>query len=173
VDAIALIVALLAAALALWWVSARLRQRAGLPRGRVIYSDAGAWRRNEQSLYAARYHLVGKPDYLVRDGSAIVPVEVKSGAAPAQPREGHVLQLAAYCLLVEETLGVRPAYGIIQYADWQFAVDYTPQLQAWLLQCLNAVQRDAVLPQGPARSHETPARCATCGVRAACDQRLA
>ena len=177
-DAIVLIVALLAAALALWWVSARLRQRAGLPQGRVIYSDAGAWRRNEQSLYAARYHLVGKPDYLVRaDGAresgAIIPVEVKSGAAPAQPREGHVLQLAAYCLLVEETLGVRPAYGIIQYADRQFAVDYTPQLQAWLLQCLDAVQRDAALAQGPARSHETPTRCATCGVRAACDQRLA
>ncbi len=169
-----LIALLIAAALALWWLSARLRQRAGLPAGRVIYSDAGAWRRNEQPLYAARYQLVGKPDYLVRaEDGAIIPVEVKSGAAPAQPREGHVLQLAAYCLLVEETLGARPAYGIIQYADRQFAVDYTPRLEAQLLQWLGALQRDAALPYGPARSHEAPARCATCGVRAACDQRLA
>lgn len=169
------VAALVVAALALWRLSVRLRQRAGLPEGRVIYSDAGAWRRNEQSLYAARYRLVGKPDYLVRMDAAgmIVPVEVKSGSAPSQPREGHVLQLAAYCLLVEETLGVRPAYGIIQYADRQFAVDYTPQLQAWLLECLDMLQRDTVLPQGPARSHQLPARCATCGVRAACDQRLA
>lgn len=167
------LVALVVVALALWWVSSRLRQRAGLPQGRVIYSDSGAWQRNEQSLYAARYRLVGKPDYLVRDGATVIPVEVKSGAASAQPREGHVLQLAAYCMLVEETLGVRPAYGIIQYADRQFAIDYTPQLQAWLLQCLEAMQRDATLPHGPARSHQAPARCATCGVRAACDQRLA
>ncbi len=175
VDLVAWIVALVVAALALWWLSARLRQRAGLPQGRVIYSDAGAWRRNEQALCAARYRLVGKPDYLVRAGAddAIIPVEVKSGLAPAQPREGHVLQLAAYCLLVEETQGVRPAYGIIQYADRQFAVHYTPRLRAWLLECLEAMRRDAALPQGPTRNHEAPARCATCSVRAACDQRLA
>ncbi len=167
------IVALVVAALALWWLSARLRQCAGLPAGRVIYSDAGAWRRNEQPLYAARYQLVGKPDYLVRDGATLVPVELKTGPAPLEPREGHVLQLAAYCLLVEETQGVRPAYGIIRYADRQFAVDYTPRLRAWLLECLEAMQRDAELPQGPARNHQAPARCATCSVRAACDQRLA
>lgn len=168
-----LVVLLAVVALALWWAAGRLRRRAGLPQGRLIYSDAGAWRRNEQSLYSARYRLVGKPDYLVRDGATVIPVELKSGPAPAQPREGHVLQLAAYCLLVEETLGVRPDCGIIRYADRQFTVDYTPRLQAQLLACLQALQRDAVLPDGPARSHESPTRCATCGVRAACDQRLA
>lgn len=168
-----LILLLIVLALALWWAGGRLRQRAGLPQGRVVYSDAGAWRRNEQALYSARHRLVGKPDYLLRDGAAVIPVELKSGPAPARPRDGHVLQLAAYCLLVEETLGVRPACGIIRYADRQFTIDYTPRLQAWLVECLEALRREAVLPNGPARSHEFPARCAACGVRAACDQRLA
>ena len=159
-------------ALVILLFAGRLRRRSGLPQGRVIYSDAGAWRRNEQSLYSSRYRLVGKPDYLVREGEGVVPVEVKSGVAPAQPRDGHVLQLAAYCLLVEESLATRPAYGIIQYADRQFAIDYTPELREQLVQTLDELRRGARLTHGPARSHAQPAKCATCGVRDACDQRL-
>ncbi len=167
---LALLVALAAIVLFLW--SRRLRRASGLPRGRVTYSDTGAWQRNEQPLFSARHRLAGKPDYLVREGNAIVPVEVKSGHAPREPREGHVLQLAAYCLLVEENLGARPQYGIIQYADRQFAVDYTPELEAALFDALEGMRHDALAAAGPPRSHASAARCASCGVRDACDQRL-
>ena len=167
---LALLAALAALALFLW--SRRLRRASGLPGGRVTYSDTGAWRRNEQPLFSARHRLSGRPDYLIRHGETIVPVEVKSGRAPREPREGHVLQLAAYCLLVEENLGVRPRHGIIQYADRQFAVDYTPELETALLAALADIRRGAAEPAGPPRSHASPARCASCGVREACDQRL-
>ncbi|MCS7062081.1 MAG: CRISPR-associated protein Cas4 [Anaerolineae bacterium] len=168
-----LIALLIMAGLALWWIAGRLRQQIGLPEGQIIYSDAGAWRRNQRRLYSARHRLVGKPDYLVRDGAKIIPVEVKSGQSPHTPHHGHVLQLAAYCLLVEETLGVAPAHGILQYADRQFTIPYTPELRRELLTALDALRQAVDLPTGPARSHSIPARCASCGVRTACDQSLA
>jgi CRISPR-associated exonuclease Cas4 len=151
--------------------SLRLRQQSGLPQGRVVYSDSGVWQRNQQALFSKQYQLVGKPDYLVRDKNDIVPVEVKSGLAPPQPRPGHVLQLAAYCLLVEENYGLRPRYGIVQYADKQFAVDYTAELQAKLLYTMQAMRAD-LTRNASSRNHNDPWRCAACGVRAACDERL-
>ncbi len=90
----------------------------------------------------------------------------------ATARQGHVLQLAAYCLLVEETEGVRPAYGIIKYADQAFRVDNTRELRRTLLATLDAMRRDLARDQSR-RSHSDPARCRRCGVRAACDERLA
>jgi CRISPR-associated exonuclease Cas4 len=170
VGLIALLLLLLAVGVLL--VSRRVRQSTGLPQGRVIYTDTGAWQRNEQALYSRLHRIAGKPDYLVQQGERIVPVEVKSSKAPAQPREGHVLQLAAYCLLVQENLHTRPEYGIIQYADRQFAIPYSAELEAELLRAVAEMRAGAAQPQGPQRSHEDVRRCATCGVRDACDERL-
>lgn len=158
-------------ALLLWLMSLRLRKASGLPAGRVIYSDAGAWQRNEQALFSRQHQLAGKPDYLVQTPQGIVPVEVKSGAAPAQPREGHVLQLVAYCLLVEEQIGQRVPHGIIQYADKQFAIDYTPALKAELLRVMGEM-RDAQAHGDACRNHNEPRKCSACGLRDACDERL-
>ncbi|MCL5998352.1 MAG: CRISPR-associated protein Cas4 [Chloroflexi bacterium] len=149
-----------------------VRQRTGLPRGRVIYADTSAWQRNEQALFSASHNITGKPDYLVHENNSIVPVEVKSSLAPAAPREGHILQLAAYCLLVEENWAIRPVYGIIKYSDRQFAIDYTDDLKAELLRVVAEMRAGAREPAGPHRSHSDARRCTTCGVRAACDERL-
>ena len=173
-TASAVIVTLLViAALALFLISRRLRKHTGLPRGRIIYTDTGAWQRNEQSLYSSTYRVIGKPDYLVRDGDDIIPVEVKSSPAPSVPREGHVMQLAVYCLLVEENMGRRPPYGLIRYADKSFDIEYTEELRDNMLNTLSRMRAEAELPDGPHRDHNNPRRCATCGVREHCDERLA
>lgn len=163
--------ALLTLSLALFWLARRLRRQSGLPPGRVIYSDVGAWQRNDRLLFSARHRLAGKPDYLVRTDAGIVPVEVKSGAAPAQPYPGHVLQLAAYCLLVEEAFDERVPHGIICYRDGQFTVAYTPALRAALLRAL-ADMRAALAAGDAHRNHTDARRCAGCGVRHACDEAL-
>jgi CRISPR-associated exonuclease Cas4 len=169
---------MLAAALALVFLailvivlSNWLRRSTGLPQGRVVFSDTGAWRRNEQSLFSKQHRVVGKPDYLIEDHGEFVPVEVKSSPAPNQPRPGHILQLATYCLLVEETYGARPRYGIIQYADKQFAIDYTPELERELLRVIG-VMRDDLDKQNAHRNHNDARRCATCGVRDECEERM-
>jgi len=163
---------LLLGALALLLIALRMRRSTGLPAGRLIYTDTSNWQRNMQSLYSHKHRLAGKPDYLIQDGKSVIPVELKSGEAPQEPREGHVMQLAAYCLLVEETYQTRPTYGIIQYADRQFAVDYTDALRTSLLEQMTQMRTEGYLPSGPHRSHTDPSRCAGCGVRHECNQRL-
>ncbi len=167
-----IIVGLLALGFFLLWLSRRGRQRSGVPEGRLIYTDTGGWRRPERPLFSPRYRLTGKPDYLVEEGEAVVPVEVKSGRAPAQPYDSHVLQLAAYCLLVEDHYGRRPARGIIKYADRTFGVDYTPALEEALQVTMDRM-RDDLAAGGATRSHDESRRCRACGHRQHCDQRLA
>jgi CRISPR-associated exonuclease Cas4 len=158
-------------AVILLWLSSRQRKQAGLPGGRIIYTDTRAWGEVEKPLYDAQLGLAGKPDYLVEQNGQIIPVEVKSGRAPDAPYDSHIYQIAAYCLLVQRGMGKRPPYGIIHYSDRDFAVDYTPELENNLLDVLAEMRRDEVRT-GVARSHEAPARCNRCGFRDLCDQKL-
>jgi CRISPR-associated exonuclease Cas4 len=144
----------------------------GLPTGRVVYADTGDWRPPEQPLFSRQHRLTGRPDYLVETAGEAIPVEVKSGTAPAQPYPAHVLQLAAYCLLAEDQLGHTPSHGLIKYADRVFAVDYTPALRAALLATIEAMRRD-LHSDNVHRSHDEAARCRGCGYRDECDERLA
>jgi CRISPR-associated exonuclease Cas4 len=169
---------LLILAIMLWLIARRARRSTGLPEGVVVYTDmpgGHGWARVEKPLFSASLQLTGKPDYLVRQGNAVVPVEVKSGPAPADgPRAGHVYQLAAYCALVEDAYGHRPDYGLIQYADQTLSVDYTPALEAELLELLDDIRaRAEASADDAARSHNSPARCAACGFRDVCDEALA
>ena len=154
-----------------FWQSGRQRKEAGLPGGRVIYTDTRGWGKLERPLYDQLLGLTGKPDYLVQQNGQIIPVEVKSGRAPEAPYDSHIYQLAAYCLLVEKSYGKRPAYGIVHYADRDFAVDYTPELESSLLDLLAEMRRDE-MKREVERSHEQAARCARCGFKKVCDQSL-
>ncbi len=166
-----LALALIFIALALLWLSARRQAQAGLPGGRVIYSDMRGWGPVEKPLYDPTLGLAGKPDYLVEKGNLIIPVEVKSGRVVDAPYDSHIYQLAAYCLLVQRTLGTRPPYGILRYSNRTYAIDYTPQLETSLLDLLQEM-RLAGDRREQARSHDNPERCAACGYRSICDQIL-
>lgn len=169
-----LLVALVLSGLGVWFLvrAGMARRETGLPAGRVTYVDTGTWDRCERPLFSNRYRLTGRPDYLVQTRRSVVPVEVKSSAAPEQPYLAHVLQLAAYCLLVEEQEGRAPPYGILKYRNRAFEIDYTPALRARLLDTLDAM-RHGLHARGVERSHDEPARCLGCGYRERCDQRLA
>ena len=167
-----LALAFLLLALALFWLSSRQRRDAGLPGGRVIYTDTRAWGAVEKPLYDQHLALTGEPDYLVEQNGKIIPVEVKSGRTPDAPYNSHIFQMAAYCLLVEKTFSKHPPYGIIHYPGRDFAVDYTPQLEATLLDVMADMRRDEYRANVE-RSHEEAQRCARCGFRGTCDQRLA
>jgi CRISPR-associated exonuclease Cas4 len=182
-----ILIALAAAVVVGWWLfrlGSRSLAGSGLPRGEVIYTDTGAWQKQEQPLISREFGLVGKPDYLVETGSgAPVPVEVKSGRRPAQPYAGHIMQLAAYCLLVEETWRVPPAFGLLHYAGNTGAapgqagapttvrIAYTPHLKAQLLETLAAMRADRHANR-VARSHDDAVRCQHCGLAHACDEKL-
>ncbi len=152
--------------------SSTQRQDAGLPGGRVIYTDTRGWGEVEKPLFYSALELTGKPDYLVEQNGKIIPVEVKSGRAPEAPYDSHIYQLASYCLLVEKTYGTRPPYGIIHYEDRDFVIDYTRELEKALTDLLVEMKQDEHRRNVP-RSHEQAGRCAKCGFKNICDQSLA
>jgi CRISPR-associated exonuclease Cas4 len=162
---------LLAAALVAWWLAVRARRVGGLPAGEVVYADTGAWEKTEKPLIDREHGLVGKPDYLVRTREGIIPVEVKSGPRPPTPYASHLLQLAAYCLLVETTSGRAPRWGYLHYDDATLRIPYTRGLRAQLLDLLESMRADRQA-QEVDRSHDEAARCRGCGFRYACDRRL-
>ncbi len=171
-----LAITLMIIACLLFWQARRQRQAVGLPGGKVIYSDMRGWNPLEKPLYDAELGLTGKPDYLVEKAGKIIPVEVKTSRLRKAPYDAHIYQLAAYCLLVQHTLGKRPPYGILHYSDGRgsgqtFAIDYTPSLESALLELLTEMRSLEHRKEIP-RSHESSARCARCGYRSMCDQRL-
>lgn len=158
-------------ALIFLWLARQRQAASGLPAGRIIYADTSDWGPLEEPLYDAALGLTGRPDYLVKKGDQIVPVEVKSSRVSAAPYDSHIFQLAAYCLLVERVYEKRPAYGILHYPNRTFAIDYTAELENALLNLLEEI-RAQDRRREVQRSHTSSARCRGCGYRATCDQVL-
>jgi CRISPR-associated exonuclease Cas4 len=59
----------------------------------------------------------------------------------------------------------------VRYRNRTFAIDYTAAAEAELLAALDELRGDDRRKELP-RSHDEPARCAHCGYRDTCDERL-
>ena len=162
---------LLVLSLIVWGIARWQRSRLDLPSGRIIHIDTGRLRRPEGTLFSANYSLIGRPDYLVNQGGKIIPIEVKSGAAPVTPYPSHLYQLAAYALLIEEHFGRTPPYGILKYRDRAVEIPLSSRLLDEVKEILEEIQADSTEGEID-RSHTEPRRCRACGFRSACDQRL-
>jgi CRISPR-associated exonuclease Cas4 len=144
----------------------KARVEYGIPRGQVIYTDLD---RPAKPLFSRKFKIAGKPDYIIRDEQlkSFIPVEVKSGNAK-RPHWGHVLQLAAYCLLVEEAYATQVPYGLIVYADGkQHRIDFDDALRSEVLLAANKMRR--CLEQGIVNEGKRlKGRCHSCSVRGDC-----
>lgn len=150
----------------------RMQAASGLPAGTVTYTDTADWQPLQAPLLSRRYGLVGRPDYLVKlaDG-ATIPVEVKSRRRPRDIPMPHILQLATYCLLVEDSTKRAPPYGLLHYADATLQIPFTDELRRVVLATADAIRRDRSAADVQ-RDHDDPARCRNCGVRHACGEAL-
>jgi len=158
-------------AIVLFIVAARKKRQAGIPAGRVIYTDTSKWGKVEKPLFDPTLRLTGKPDYLVKQGSQIIPVEVKSGRSLDAPHDSHIYQLAAYCLLVQHEYGTRPNYGILHYSNKTYAIEFNSTLEASVIATLHEMQEKTTRSLVD-RSHKNPHNCQHCGYRSICDQSL-
>lgn len=161
---------LAAGSILLLWGAIALRRRTGLPWGRIVASDMGYGTHIERPLVAPRYGLVGKPDYVLRQRGRLIPVEVKPTRRATKPYTSDIMQLAAYCLLVEETYRP-PPYGLLRYASDTFHIDYTPALRQQLLTLMDEIR--AAKKRGEChRSHSNPRRCQHCQFFDRCDDAI-
>lgn len=161
---------ILLVAILLFIGSRQARKQTGLPfRARIVYSDTGAWEKVEKPLFSRQHLLTGKPDYIVEDDGAMIPIEVKPNRVAPAPRESDVMQLAAYALLIEEEFGAKPPHGLLKYRDAVFQIDFTDELREQLIDLMDAMRED-LEAQDVGRSHEEPPRCRGCGYREDCGQ---
>jgi CRISPR-associated exonuclease Cas4 len=143
------------------------RHRAlGLPTGELVYEDAdGAG----ETLSSATYPLVGKPDYVVQtpDGRPI-PIELKLNVHDASiPYENHKVQVAAYCLILEDYFEQPPTHGILRYADNEFTIEYTPALRKKVIRLLSEMERCSER-QPPPLANQRVNKCRACTFQAVC-----
>ena len=146
----------------------RLARRARDRRyGRLVSVDAGP--DGGARLRSERFRISGRPDVVRRrrDGRSI-PVELKTHPLPAGgPPRSHIVQVWAYCLLLEETEGVPPPFGVLRYGDGrEVTVPWGREERGILL----GIRRAMDLPYD-GRARPSRARCAQCRWRAICDAR--
>jgi CRISPR-associated exonuclease Cas4 len=167
----ALLVVLVLVALALF-----LRAQARTLVGRsarpehVVHIDTG---RNDQTLTSHRYRLTGRPDYILEENGEHFPMERKSRPLTDRgPYDGERLQLAAYCLLLEEHTGQPVRRGRLEYLNRTVDIPFDTALRVALLETLSEL-RQHPHARDVRRSHSHPARCRACGFRTRCSDSLA
>jgi CRISPR-associated exonuclease Cas4 len=143
------------------------KQRAlGLPEGKLVYEDADGL---GEALTSRDYPLAGKPDYVVQlaDGRP-VPVELKLNVHDASaPFSNHIVQVAAYCLILEDYFEQPPTHGIVRYADCEFTVEYTPALRKKVIRLLSEMAKCGE-QQRPALKSQVVKKCRPCTFKAIC-----
>ncbi len=143
------------------------RKSRGIPEGLVLYSDLNV---PAEPLFSRRLLLAGKPDYIVRKGTQSIPVEVKTGRG-LHPQQGHVLQLAAYCQLLEDISGEFVKEGILVYNSVPHTIAFDPHLRFELAQVIRSMRsclRDGFIE----RNHDEPRRCKGCSMKRYCADNL-
>ncbi len=146
------------------------RRLAGLDlSGDVVYSDASEFC---EILVSDTHGLTGRPDYILKVDEELIPVERKSRALRGRgAQDGEILQLAAYCLLVEEHFGKTVSRGQLQYPDGSVDIPFDNSMRRQLLSSVRSL-RDARQHSDVARNHASSARCRACGFRRTCGQAL-
>jgi CRISPR-associated exonuclease Cas4 len=139
-------------------------------KGRIEYIDI-----DDSKVFRSKQHrLSGRPDYVIRmdnEGETLIPVEEKKGRTPRGPLFSHIMQLAAYCLLIEETTGRAPPYGILKYPEQEHQIEYNEDMKKALLDKLGEMRGIVDVAQVH-RNHNRPGKCRSCSRRSVCPERL-
>ena len=128
--------------------------------------------KNTRLFVSQNYGLRGRPDYVVTQGDFQIPVEVKTGRTPRGPLFSHIVQLGAYCLLIEEETGKAPPYGVLRYEKMEHEIEYGAD-QRKLVTGKLAEMRAALIKGEAHRNHNRPGKCIGCSRRSECPEKLA
>lgn len=138
----------------------------GLPEGELVYEDADG---QGETLSSTSYPLVGKPDYIIKspDGR-LVPVVLKPNVrGVTAPYPNHEIQVAAYCLILEDYSEEPPTHGLLRYADTEIVIDYTPTLRKKVIRLLSEMERCST-QHPPPLAKQKAAKCRACPFQPVC-----
>lgn len=165
------ILALLLVAGATFITARRIQMRVGIPWSHDIRADADGALPQVPLMVDDTLQLVGKPDYVIRRGDFLIPVEVKPLRRAKRPHTSDIYQLMAYCLLIEQTYGKQPPYGLLRYANHTFRIDYDDDMADTVREIVGQMHELHDAPD-VARNHNSVTRCRGCGFWRQCDQSL-
>lgn len=137
-------------------------------KGKIEYVDTD----HSELLVSAKYGISGRPDYVMMAEGTIIPVEEKTGRIPRGPLFSHILQVGAYCLLLEEKSGKPVPYGILKYGTDQHIIEFDDMLRKTLLQKITEMKNIANGKQPAHRNHNRPSKCKGCSRREICPEKL-
>ena len=151
-------------------IARTLREKHSLVGKNVDFIDDQ--KRNTRLFVSEKQGIRGRPDYVVTQGDNHIPVEVKTGRTPRGPLFSHIVQLGAYCLLIEEEYGKAPPFGLLRYEKAEHEIEYGADLRNLVLSKIKEMR--AALAAGEAhRNHNRPGKCIGCSRRSMCPERLA
>jgi len=136
--------------------------------GKIEYIDMDS----AKAFKSDKYGLSGRPDYIIKLGEKLIPVEEKTGRTPKGPLYSHIIQVTAYCVLIEDAYGIPPPYGIVKYPEHEFEIEYNEDQKKLLLSKL-AEMRKATQAGEAHRNHDRPGKCKFCSRREVCPEKLA
>ncbi len=151
-------------------LSSSLRAKRKREEGAIEGDIRYVGRETSRLLRSERYGLTGRPDYILERNGEIIPVEVKSGRKPKGPLFSHVLQVGAYCLLLEEE-GNKVSHGILRYGDMEHEIEFDAELRSILLGKVKEMRR-LMESEDVHRNHHRPGKCHSCSRRDMCPERL-
>jgi CRISPR-associated exonuclease Cas4 len=154
---------LIASSIWIRWSVQKKKKSYGIPDGLILYSDLNV---PADPLFSRRYRLIGKPDYIVRKENQCIPVEVKSGKG-SHPHQSQVLQLAAYCQILEDITGVFVPEGLLVYNNVPYTIRYDPKLR-FELETVMKTMRASLRRGDIQRNHHESGRCRYCSMRQYC-----
>lgn len=146
----------------------RNQRKAHLVPGRLVASDLSG---PGPLLHDPEWNLQGRPDQILETKSGWVPVEFKTGKTPAHPHRNHAQQVGCYLRLVEVATGKAPDYGLLNYPDGVFRIEWNDTLRADVQETLRRIAK-ARADGSADRDHHHVGRCMGCSRRGACTQRL-
>ncbi len=144
------------------------RRQYGIPEGLIIYTDLN---KPAEPLFSEKLRLTGKPDYVVNVKGQYIPVEVKTSVTD-KPYRNHVMQLATYCLLLEEKYNQAVPFGVLVYGNGrQFKIPFEAYLKGQVTTTLEEM-RTRLATGSIERNHNVIAKCQYCSLRIHCSQKI-
>jgi CRISPR-associated exonuclease Cas4 len=132
--------------------------------------DIAAGGKKPKMFFSEKYGLRGRPDLILIEDGKHVPVELKTGRTPRGPLFSHILQLAAYMLLVEEEFET-PKEGVLRYSERDDKIEWSNELKMMVTFKLEEM-REKLKTGEVHRNHNRAGKCRGCSRRSGCPEKL-